>query len=603
MSRSQSGYLPPHNGNPINMMKFSPKGKYLVTYSEDDETFVVWNVENIEKIIESKKIIDLNNPSPEIQEIKLYLDFKAMRVKNFCVYSIYSISKLNRSLCRKIYKMPKEAEINPEDIRISYDQDYTCLKMNEMNDEKIFIHSDKLSSMVSFDLNDGQNLKIYMKNHRYSLFDHSWIWNSDTKRFDIDSENYRFVNVDDNLYSSQLKTNDDDYERINLSELSREQRKILKDCQLDKAFTKDLIERLTKIKEETDHKIWKNKIEKLMKKLAIRIDKIENLAEDSSNFQIMIAKGKLYIKEDLLQLLGSDKSSSDKDKYLRDANKYLRDGINFSKDIDNKDEGDEGIEIIARKSLNNNNIVMLTEIGIFIFHLIDDKIFLRYYHNMYKSIKLIEKIHEIHKSYSIVDRQVLDVKENDEEISKYVFALLTFAIEEHDTELISDIYNYVNGDKEYFLRYGPELLISAIKLQDSNLIDTIYNECLDLFKKDLENNNAFLSIINKSMPLLHKYYPEYITRYSSDTNMIIDSPKYKIEQLSTSHLYSFSNIGIVNLTPSIAWTKYTSLFNIIILTRYFHANVDETRKVIQKQTKVEYSINKFSDLKENLQKI
>ncbi|CAI2199092.1 9126_t:CDS:1, partial [Funneliformis geosporum] len=131
----------------------------------------------------------------------------------------------------------------------------------------------------------------------------------------------------------------------------------------------------------------------------------------------------------------------------------------------------------------------------------------------------------------------------------------------HDTELLDEIYNDYMEDKEIFLKYGSELLMSAIRIQASNLIDKIYNECLDLFIMDLENNKAYLSIISKSMPLLENHYPEYITRYSSDTNMIIDSPEYKIEQLSTSHLNPFFNIGIINLTPSIAWTKYTNLVN------------------------------------------
>ncbi len=39
----------PHNGKPIGMMEFSPNGKYLVTYSEEEKTIVGWNVEFIEE--------------------------------------------------------------------------------------------------------------------------------------------------------------------------------------------------------------------------------------------------------------------------------------------------------------------------------------------------------------------------------------------------------------------------------------------------------------------------------------------------------------------------------------------------------------------------
>ncbi|CAG8648480.1 647_t:CDS:2 [Funneliformis caledonium] len=78
----------------------------------------------------------------------------------------------------------------------------------------------------------------------------------------------------------------------------------------------------------------------------------------------------------------------------------------------------------------------------------------------------------------------------------------------------------------------------------------IYEECLDLFKNNLEINKAFLGSINESMPLLDQKHPNFIAKYSSDTNMLLDSHT-KIDLLVTSHLYPFTNIGIVNLTPSI----------------------------------------------------
>jgi WD40 repeat protein len=36
----------PHNGQPITKIEVSPNEKYLVTYSEEDDSFVVWDVEN-----------------------------------------------------------------------------------------------------------------------------------------------------------------------------------------------------------------------------------------------------------------------------------------------------------------------------------------------------------------------------------------------------------------------------------------------------------------------------------------------------------------------------------------------------------------------------
>ncbi|CAI2198645.1 8776_t:CDS:2, partial [Funneliformis geosporum] len=143
-----------------------------------------------------------------------------------------------------------------------------------------------------------------------------------------------------------------------------------KDYKEKKIINLDINERMTKLEEETIkfeeevHKNWKNKIEKLMREFTIRMTKIKKLAKD--NFQINIAENELRVEKDLIRLFGADK-------YLRDAkvkkNKYIK--------------------IFAFKSLKNNDIFILTEIGIFIFHLIDDNknlISLNYYHiHLYES--------------------------------------------------------------------------------------------------------------------------------------------------------------------------------------------------------------------------
>ncbi|PKY30700.1 hypothetical protein RhiirB3_447916 [Rhizophagus irregularis] len=84
------------------------------------------------------------------------------------------------------------------------------------------------------------------------------------------------------------------------------------------------------------------------------------------------------------------------------------------------------------------------------------------------------------------------------------------------------------------------------------------------FKEDLMNNKSFLSIITSAMPLLDEYYPEYILKYSSETNMIIDSSFYSIEHRNKNfHLYSFfQSPQIANLSKSLLWTKYSyKLYN------------------------------------------
>ncbi|UZO26924.1 uncharacterized protein OCT59_019135 [Rhizophagus irregularis] len=119
---------------------------------------------------------------------------------------------------------------------------------------------------------------------------------------------------------------------------------------------------------------------------------------------------------------------------------------------------------------------------------------------------------------------------------------------------VSDAKN----NKLSLLKYGVELLTIAIKEHKLELIDDIYKKCMTYFKEDLMHNKSFLSIITSTMPLLDKYYPEYILRYSPETNMIIDSSSYSIEhQNKNLHLCSFFQYPqIANLSQSLLWTKY-----------------------------------------------
>jgi len=66
-------------------------------------------------------------------------------------------------------------------------------------------------------------------------------------------------------------------------------------------------------------------------------------------------------------------------------------------------------------------------------------------------------------------------------------------------ELIFGWVSYVKNNKD-FLKYGIALLMFAIETHDLELIDGIYKKCLKSFKQDLEKNKAFLSIITTSMP-------------------------------------------------------------------------------------------------------
>ena len=285
------------------------------------------------------------------------------------------------------------------------------------------------------------------------------------------------------------KTEDGESDELN-KKLRNSVREFINHIGLDRIkeeLANDFIKRLTKIEEsEKDHTNLGYKIEELGKEFAMRITKIGRLPKIPLTIDIVDEGYLQFSSEDLGHL------------FCRVRKVY--------------------IPILAGKLINNNDIVILTNFGIFIFHLT-------------KSLKLIS----LDYFYYISDVEKIYKKD----VINY--------------DLIYGWVSYIKDNNEGFLKYGAELFKFAIEVKDLELINDIYKRCLKLF--DLEENKGFLSIITTSMPLLKEYYPEYIKRYSSDTRMIMDD--YKMEYHSNSHLCLFSNIEIVDLTRSISWTKYT----------------------------------------------
>jgi WD40 repeat protein len=64
---------PPHNGKPITNIELSPGGKYLVSYSREDDSIFGWNVENINEV---------NKPEPEFHVDGLDGYVKCIRVSD-----------------------------------------------------------------------------------------------------------------------------------------------------------------------------------------------------------------------------------------------------------------------------------------------------------------------------------------------------------------------------------------------------------------------------------------------------------------------------------------------------------------------------------------
>jgi hypothetical protein len=193
-------------------------------------------------------------------------------------------------------------------------------------------------------------------------------------------------------------------------------------------------------------------------------------------------------------------------------------------------------KLIASLLFNNDDIIILSKFGILIYHFSENN----------KSISLKYFYPITLNEYCSLDYY------------KKVFSKPTLPLPNYDSFSSS------------LLKYGIELLTFAIKEHKLELIDDIYKDCMTYFKEDLTNNRAFLSIITSTMSLLNEYYPEYISRYSLETIMIIDTPIYTIDHRSQNlHLYSFFQPPrIVNLSRSLLWTKYSYLIHNRLYERY-----------------------------------
>ncbi|CAI2168541.1 8540_t:CDS:2 [Funneliformis geosporum] len=632
------------------LVAISPSAKYIVRYSHNDKQIVGWNIQDNkegklddtvkpycvenkinklcvsdEKIVaiddgDSFKIIDMNNQD-RIIKLDLVLDrilsfnfnSKGEFIITFCKkhtedYYIlfYSVqTKDNKWKCQKIYKYPtKNAElisisiydkiwirmgnhinecnidtgrtkiiyknlfgIKTEDIRISSSNEFTFLKIND----EIIVYSDEYEIPIALlDSNDGIRLYEFMKQHiglhslLLSLFDYksnNKTWISCLNQITKDSllrtnktlldqltkdnslikkdlpllffQNHLFVIVNDSVLKIEIKLD------LDINSLS-EELKIYEDVENWMAYFGS-----EKVEEESiiDHFEYVNPFIP-----NIKVDLTDFFSYLSKQSKSKNIKVKVDTRNEIIGLCVYKKCDDELDWNL--VAEYFQ-KIKYEK---------EDLAINEVEIFENNDIAILTNIGIFIFKLKDDEISLKYFHYIhYPKENVIKNILGISESYD-------------------------------DKKILKGWVSYLNSDKMGFLKNGSELLKLAIHVHDLKLISDIHKKCLNYFKQDLENNKNFLSIFTMSMPLLKKYYPEYLTRYTLDTNMIIDSLDYKVEQMDHIYICPFSmNIEVINLTRSIC---------------HYRADVDEVRsRVYQLIKDNEWGSDEFPEMNENLLKI
>ncbi|PKY20430.1 hypothetical protein RhiirB3_433727 [Rhizophagus irregularis] len=566
-----------NKSKPITKIEVSPNEGYLVIYNQKDKSIFGWNIfdtdkekhitvseiKNLDKICVSddKKLVYICNNKPKIvdmnnntHEIKLYYDENIYQ--NHCTFNvkgefiicnevlnqkilrIYSTqTKNDKWMCKQIYEIPQDFElisiskcnklyllssnciyewniVTERSVRVfADDEDYKDDESNDKNankKNKIVIYSIELEiPIATLDINDEISLYNTLKHIDLTLYpllltllDHnSKVWNSIMKYYWKVCINH--LNHLSNEYQSEILPN-------NIQITNKYAYGILnKNFLKIKIEEKLSLEDYDKLSDENDKNIiecWNiQEVKKVVFLNGYTIKYEDELIHNNIKWKIRINDAKI-----VLQVF---KKHYDSSKWSLTCTKIEK--HNFGKGC-----------LLGIKLINGDEIIILTSIGLFIYYF-NDNVSLTYFY--YMNLNMISS----------------------QDFEK-VFSEITLPLPNHDSFKLNKWVSELINNKLSLIKYGAKLLVFAIKEHDLELIDDIYKNCMNHFKQDLRNNRIFLSIITSAMPLLNKCIPKYIERFSLETNLIIDSPSYKIEYRG----HYTSPPQMVNLTGSILWTKY-----------------------------------------------
>ncbi|UZN99209.1 uncharacterized protein OCT59_000489 [Rhizophagus irregularis] len=588
----------PHSGKPITKIEVSPNEIYLVTYSHEDHSIVGWNIKDIDEgPLKLEKTVKLNDISEEdnfdLHSMCVSNNKEIVYISKNRTLKIYDMNndqkiKLNWGN-RKSYDY---CTFNLKGVLILYNDEYKKFlfySMQTKNNEWSFIETLPISTyfedfrLISISY---QNVCYLFSNKSIYKWNLNTIWYSDicksTKILVIDENidenirkniriigNKKFIctRIKDkiSIYSVELKIpvaslnlNND----IQLSMLDKYptlcsllfplfinitsngfsdsiMKNYWKKCLchlkqndlLPKESYPSIIQATSKhVFGFIDGNVWKIDLEKMMTNEEYDNDfkTNEEMSKMYDHLHILLLDSYMDTVRELFQEAITNynskyelNSSQNSIEWRITCKDYKIELHVFKNNVSICTRGVKFVELTVGLSLLgfkliNDDIIILTSIGplIFYFNENDKSISLSYYYYIIlnSSSKDNTKLLQIfskptlplpnHDSFKYNVEWILDVKDNKSRLLKYGVVLLKFAINEHKLELIEDIYK----------------------------------KCINRFEEDF-NNIIFLSIINSNLPLLDKYYPEYILRYSLETAIIVDSPSYNI--VNSLHLSSF----------------------------------------------------------------
>ncbi|GBC03272.1 hypothetical protein RclHR1_05040013 [Rhizophagus clarus] len=611
-----------HNGKTITGLFISPDEKYVVTYSKKDQSLAVWNVEDIEegrlkldssfqtdkldldytcitddkKIIFSAlgkevKIIDMKNnqkitPPPNLSStISSYSEFCLYKRDHFyykhgAYIFIYSTKlKNNEFICKSIYRFPDDEE---DDIEVEFGTFCTYfIKITKY--DRIYVH--RFDYVYVSNIYTGKSFRIHVKNGYDGGTDNEdFICIKSGENLIIYSiefeaiiatvdyiEIYNFMKRT-NLHSLLLPliTNSGVWNSLMDHYWKKFINRLKENNQLPKEYQTKSSPHFLKFTDEyiygiLDGYVWKYKLDFT----DFSLDDLDSNSDDKvkaktyddlsvnlfNHHQHMITIYKIFQNE-----LSSNVNESIKwDLDIAPGAIFLK----VFKKIKVNDDWEWNYicerlikheyispfmhRIISSSLFSNDDIVILTTMGFFICHcdIYNKSINLNYFYRMEELIggnddKVAKKLNYYRELFS-----------------KPTLPIPSSVSLKMNQDWIVELIN----DKLCLLKYGDKLLSYSIEIHKMEFVDKIYKNCLTYYKQDLSDSDChlkFLKIIVNAMPLLNEYYPDYILRFSLDTNMTADFPGFYMKYRSISlHLHPFKrNPQLINLSRSINWYEY-----------------------------------------------
>ncbi|EXX57104.1 hypothetical protein RirG_210140 [Rhizophagus irregularis DAOM 197198w] len=563
----------PHSGKPITKIEVSPNEIYLVTYSHEDHSIVGWNIKDIDEgPLKLEKTVKLNDISEEDnfdlhsmcvsnnkeivyisknRTLKIYdmnndqkikLNWGNRKSYDYCTFNLKGVLILYNDEYKKFLFYSMQTKNNEwsfiETLPIStYFEDFRLISISYQNSTKILVIDENIDENIRKNIRIIGNKKFICTRikDKISIYSvelkipvASLNLNNDIQLSMLDKYPTLcsllfplFINITSNGFSDSIMKN---YWKKCLCHLKQNDL-------LPKESYPSIIQATSKhVFGFIDGNVWKIDLEKMMTNEEYDNDfkTNEEMSKMYDHLHILLLDSYMDTVRELFQEAITNynskyelNSSQNSIEWRITCKDYKIELHVFKNNVSICTRGVKFVELTVGLSLLgfkliNDDIIILTSIGplIFYFNENDKSISLSYYYYIIlnSSSKDNTKLLQIfskptlplpnHDSFKYNVEWILDVKDNKSRLLKYGVVLLKFAINEHKLELIEDIYK----------------------------------KCINRFEEDF-NNIIFLSIINSNLPLLDKYYPEYILRYSLETAIIVDSPSYNI--VNSLHLSSF----------------------------------------------------------------